>query len=150
MNDQIPAQAPTAKKLKIGAVVLLVVMALAAAFFVFQVTQPEETPAVGSYPAGLEAAVFKTVDAKTDGVWDKRLSLENVDDSQTAAKGKWHANDAWTWIGWQEADGNWKVLVNLDGFDCVELDGVPEEHDDFFRDVTHLPDGKAFCYDHSQ
>jgi hypothetical protein len=152
MNEQTTQTA--SKKMTILVIVILAIVALSAAFFAFQATAPAEVPETAStqyeYPEGLEAEVFKTVDAKTAGVWDKRLSLDLVDDDKTTAKGKWYANDAWTWIGWQEADGNWKVLVNIDGFDCVELSDVPEEHVDFFHDVTHFPDGKAFCYDHTQ
>lgn len=99
------------------------------------------------YPAGLEAEVYKTVDSKTDRVWDRKLTLNKIENSQKAALGTWYANDAWAWIAWQGTDGEWKILVSLDGFDCEELNMVPSEYSNFFYDSTHF-NGKPYCYSH--
>ncbi len=102
-----------------------------------------------AYPVGLEAEVYETVDSKTEGVWDKKLTLNKIENSQKAAEGTWYANDVWGWIAWQESGEEWKVLVSLDGFDCDELATAPSEHTDFFHDSTHAPDGKSYCYSHA-
>lgn len=99
------------------------------------------------YLEGLEAEVYKTVDAKSDGVWDKKLTLSKIENSQNAAEGTWLANDAWGWIAWKGADQQWKIHVSLDGFDCEELKMVPSEYLNFFYNSTHI-DGKQYCYSH--
>ncbi len=99
-------------------------------------------------PKELEAEVFEAVETKTAGVWDKKVALSKVDVSTNAAIGTWYANDAWHWLAWQGTDKKWQVLVSLDGFDCTELNAVPEEYSKFFYDTTHSPEGKLYCYAH--
>ncbi len=99
------------------------------------------------YLEGLEENVYQTVDAETDGVWDKKLTLDKIEVSQNAAEGTWLANDAWGWVAWRDDDQNWKTLVSLDGFDCEELKKVPSQYANFFYDSTYV-NGTLYCYAH--
>lgn len=96
----------------------------------------------------LQSAVFTAVDAKTKGTWDKKLTVDRVDQSRQAASGKWLAKDSWDWIAWQQ-NGSWQVLVSLDGFDCKELATIPGKYTVFFYDVTYQSSGQQYCYDHA-
>ena len=133
--------------LLLGAYYLYMYWALGNDSVAQQNTHENEMTIEPEYPAGLEAEVYKTVDAKSDGVWDERLVLDEIENSQKAVKGKWYANDAWSWISWQRSDGQWEVLVSLDGFDCEELTRVPSAYSEFFYDRTHLND-EQYCYSH--
>ncbi|MEI7426090.1 MAG: hypothetical protein WCK16_04180 [Candidatus Moraniibacteriota bacterium] len=93
----------------------------------------------------LEAVTYDAVNIKTKGIWDKKLEIGIIHESQKAAKGFWWAKDRWDWIAWQKDDGNWAVLVSVDGFNCKELDGVPNQYVNFFKDVTYQF-GKKYCY----
>lgn len=78
--------------------------------------------------------------------WDKKVDITSVDVSQKAAKGRWWQHDAWGWIAWQQENGNWKVLLSFDGFNCHELDGIPSRYAAFSESVIYAPDGKKYCY----
>jgi len=93
----------------------------------------------------LEAAAYDAVNTKTKGVWDKKVEISTINESQKAVKGSWWAKDKWDWIAWQKDDGKWNVLVSMDGFNCKELDTVPSQYADFFKDVTNQF-GKKYCY----
>ncbi|MES2966670.1 MAG: hypothetical protein V4668_02700 [Patescibacteria group bacterium] len=107
----------------------------------------QDTSVKFEYLEGLEPEVYKTIDAKTDGLWDKTLTLTAIEVSQNAAYGTWIANDAWSWIAWKGTDQQWETLVSLDGFDCEALQTVPAEYADFFYDSTHV-NGEQYCYAH--
>lgn len=93
----------------------------------------------------LETAAYDAVNTKTKGAWDKRVEIGAIHESQKAAKGSWWAKDKWDWIVWQKDDGKWNVLVSTDGFNCKELDTVPSQYADFFKDITNQL-GKKYCY----
>jgi hypothetical protein len=100
-------------------------------------------------------AVYNKIDAKTNGNWDKELVIlqrnNNPDQgSKQAAYGTWKAHDQWEWFAWLSMQGEWQVLVSLDGWDCDELDSIAYENQQFFNKVTYkLPTGEKYCYDHS-
>ena len=102
----------------------------------------------------LQDAVFSAVTAelkvrydksKDPGyvTWDKKVDITSVEPSLKAAKGKWWAHDAWDWIAWQQDDGNWKILLDFDGFNCKDLRGVPTQFNDFFKDIIYPVDGNG-------
>jgi len=93
----------------------------------------------------LKAVVFDKVDAKTKGIWDRKVDIDQFDVSHKAVKGSWWAHDKWNWIGWKNTDDRWTVLISMDGFSCTELDGVPGQYLDFFQDVIYQF-GKRYCY----
>lgn len=130
------------------AIIFIVLAVTAVVVVIFNPPVVAPGTSVSGFPTGLEAQVFKTIDAKTEGEWDKKVTVEGIESSKKAAQGKWYANDAWTWIAWQGTDAEWKVLVSLDGFDCNELNTVPSEYVEFFHDVTHVSEGKLYCYSH--
>lgn len=93
----------------------------------------------------LSYAVYKAVDTKTNGVWDKKVDIDQFDATKKAAKGSWWAHDRWQWIAWQNDDKTWTVLVSMDGFPCPDLDTIPSTYQDFFQDVI-FQFGKRYCY----
>ena len=95
----------------------------------------------------LKASAFNAVDkAIKKGTWDKKIEIATIDRSKKAAKGYWWAHDRWDWIAWQTNDGEWKVAVSLDGFDCEEVDGIPDQFNVFFKDVLYR--GKErYCFE---
>ncbi len=99
----------------------------------------------GDIKKEIESVAYDSVNIKTKGVWDKKIEIGAVDESQKAVKGYWWAKDKWDWIAWQKDDGKWTVLVSLDGFNCKELNSVPSQYNDFFKDVTYMF-GKKNCY----
>ena len=112
--------------------------------------QVKNTPAIAETEPvlnkkALETAAYDAVSTRTKGVWDKKVEIGTIHESQKAAKGFWWAKDKWDWIAWQEDDGKWTVLVSPDGFDCKELDTVPSQYIDFFKDVIYQA-GKKYCY----
>jgi len=110
----------------------------------------------------LEAAVFSAVNvglkARYDKnkdqeypSWDEKVDIEKMDTSLKAATGKWWAYDAWDWIAWQLDNGNWKVILSFDGYSCQELETVPSQYNDFFKDQIYPNLGgerssEKFCY----
>jgi len=99
----------------------------------------------------LESSVFTAVDQVTKGVWDKELSVESFDASLKAAKGTWKASDVWQWLAWQNTDATWQVLVSLDGFDCAELETIPDVYAKFFHDeIYKFSENAKYCYDHKK
>jgi hypothetical protein len=93
----------------------------------------------------LETVAYDAVNTRTKGVWDKKVEIGTIHESQKAVKGSWWAKDKWDWIAWQKDDGKWTVLVSMDGFNCKELDTVPSQYADFFKDITNQF-GKKYCY----
>ena len=91
------------------------------------------------------SAVNDVVVNRQKTTWDKKVTIDSIDISQKAAKGFWWAKDRWDWIAWQKDDGSWNVLVSADGFSCKELESVPSQYADFFKDVTYQS-GKKYCY----
>ena len=112
----------------------------------------EPTKEVPSTPATdisstdlLKAAVFATVNKKTAGDWDQKIVITKFNDTQTAAIGTWTKSDTWDWVAHQQANGQWKVLVSLDGFSCQETDDSPKALQSFFHDIFYRF-GKKYCY----
>ena len=67
-----------------------------------------------------------------------------------AVIGKYRTSDSWFWLGWKEDNGSWKILVDLDGYDCKDLDTIPQKYSDFFYEQVHpySPlDRKCFDWD---
>lgn len=85
--------------------------------------------------------------------WDKEVDITEIHPSHRAAKGLWSAHDVWDWIAWENNDNSWKVLTSHDGYDCQELDTIPEEYKDFFHDQIYkfsvLGKGEKYCYNWS-
>ncbi len=102
----------------------------------------------------LEQTVFNAVEKETkkqNVSWDKKLTIENIDNSLKAVTGKWWAKDAWDWIAWKDDNGQWAVLVSTDGFDCKELEKIPNQYAVFFHSEIYrnwAPEEK-YCYDHN-
>lgn len=97
----------------------------------------------------LKTIAFDVVNQKTKGEWDRELEIRSVDQSQNAVEGKWVAKDKWDWIAWREVGGKWNVLVSLDGFDCKELESIPSQYNNFFRDLMYRQSGEKYCYSHT-
>jgi len=99
--------------------------------------------------ASLEAQVKAKVDKETNGNWDKTIQIDQVDKSQKAVHGSWWAHDKWEWFAWKSIQGEWQVLISMDGWDCSELDNISYDYQKFFNDNTYkLPGGERYCYDH--
>jgi len=71
--------------------------------------------------------------------WGNKVDITSVESSLKAAKGKWYdtSNGDWGWIAFQQDDGNWKILLSFDGFNCKELESVPSQYNDFFREMIY-------------
>lgn len=93
----------------------------------------------------VKSTVYDTIDSITQGVWDKKVEVTLTHDSQKATKGFWWATDKWDWIAYEKEDGDRKVIVSKNGFNCDEIDAIPTQYVDFFKDVTYQL-GKKHCY----
>jgi hypothetical protein len=97
----------------------------------------------------LRTEVIQSINYTAGDAWDKQMTIDEINNAGTAVKGTWSAKDQWDWIAWKEGNEGWTVLVSLDGFNCANLDTMPEKFKDFFADVTMTPSGEKYCYDHS-
>lgn len=135
------------KYLVIAVIFLLAVISIS----VYKKNKQTSTPLITNPISNkkLEVAVFSAVN---DGLkvrsiknnedpgyysWDEKVEIEKMDTSLKAATGKWWASDAWDWIAWQLDNGSWKVLLSFDGYNCQELETVPSQYDDFFKDQIY-------------
>ncbi len=88
---------------------------------------------------------------------DDVVTIEEINASSTAAKGKWidikgyPGNDDYgvihsDWIAWRMEGGAWEVVPGgYYHFDCSDLDRIPPRFDDFFRAVIYGPTGERTC-----
>lgn len=95
----------------------------------------------------IERLVSKTVDATVgEQNWDKKVTVTKYSLRRDAYEGKWYRKEAWDWLAFKTENGTWKVLISRDGFDCAELKTIPENHIDFFKNITVDQEGKPVCY----
>ncbi len=110
------------------------------------VVTPSET--VANFPGKwkLQALVFYTVEQKTKGFWDKKIEISKVHTSSNAAIWSWGTEEThWSWIAWKDENAAWKVLLDNDGYNCKELENIPQELKDFFKAEITI-NGKDFCF----
>jgi hypothetical protein len=108
------------------------------ALCVFNTDQQQESAVtmLSNNQQQLLTAVYAKVNTANNGMWDKELEIKGVHALGDAAFGTWTKKDVWNWIAWREVQGEWNVLVSLDGFDSEALVAVPKEYDNFFAGVT--------------
>lgn len=107
----------------------------------FKIIQQNEV--VADWQTSLKDIVSSMVDKKTNGLWDKKVEITSINATQKAVIGKWWAKDAWDWIAWQKTDGNWSILISMDGFICKDLDNMPVQYNNFFHDAIYLKTAKG-------
>jgi len=143
---------------------LLIILVVAVAYVLYAKQYPNQSNVAvnrgtvvlsATEEQALRAVVSNKVDQETKGVWDKNLDIHAVDKSKKAVAGTWQAKDWWDWFAWQGAEDKWNVIVSLDGWDCTELDSIPNEYREFFKNNTYqLPDREEYsnvryCFDHT-
>lgn len=94
----------------------------------------------------LKKMAFSVIDSKNQDGWDEKVQISEINETQTAVKGYWWKWDKWSWIGYLDNDGTWKILVNMDGFDCDEVDKIPSNYNVFFRDEIYFDKVTRYCY----
>jgi hypothetical protein len=93
----------------------------------------------------LKKAAFDAVDKKNEK-WDENIEIADVDESGKAAIGYWSNWDKWHWIGYQDENGKWNILVDMDGFNCKEVDLIPAKYNVFFSDLIFINKDTRNCY----
>lgn len=81
--------------------------------------------------------------------WDDVVTANFKNKEGTALKGKWVMGDSWDWIAYREIgiDKKWIILISFDGFDCKQIENIPEIYRPFFEDKIYMFDSK-YCYNH--
>lgn len=103
----------------------------------------------------LQSQAYNKIDIETKGVWDRKLSVNQVGNSGKTVTGSYWAHDVWDWFAWKLEGDTWNVMVSLDGWDCAELDNIPQEYKEFFGQNTYEPPAESlalygrYCFDHS-
>ena len=94
--------------------------------------------------AKLHAIANHTIEEVTKWQWEKKLEITKADSTGKAVIWSFSANGKWSWIGWKADDGSWKIFVNMNWFQCSELDTIPQQFAEFFKD-TITKEGKRNC-----
>lgn len=83
-------------------------------------------------------------------VRDKKVEIISTSDDGMTAKGNRRAKDARPWIAYKIINGDWKILISIDGFDCDQLDVALQEmstqQKKFIKDIVYNAEGGKICY----
>ncbi len=131
---------------------ILLIVVLGSVFFMYQnshirMTMNDDVVTLNDKDKEeLKSELSVIIQRLMDGQWDKKLTVDNMDESKNAIIGSWSAKDVWSWVAWRLPNEGWNVLVSFDGYDCRDIEKVPPQYYEFFKNSFETPEGGMYCY----
>ncbi len=94
----------------------------------------------------LSETVFEAIDQANNGVWDEKVDVVKINETEDAVYGHWYHWDQWYWLAWKDDQNKWNVAVDRDGFQCAQLDQIPQRYNVFFREVIYPTKSQRRCH----